>query len=349
MPAIRSRFAWWGINDRRLLDTEWRVRRTEQQMRGMVPLSTAKGVWGIIRELSLDEIREQALIAPSLLVLSEREDDARVVARTLTGIDASGFVTFRRLDRDPGDLSKFDAVVVFDPEARHEGKALIDRLRSEESDTAATIFLSSDPADPRAAQQARRAILTQIPERVVAFGRFLPGFRNAAIKVVNDETSMANAQFALVSNVPTVIPLFGSIATVGADFFILTKNQLLLIFKIAAIHGEDVHDSTRIFREMVPVVGAGFFWRTVAREAAALLPLMAGAVPKVAIAYTGTMAIGRAADYYYSTGAKPSREMMKRFYEQSVESLSRRQWMLRRPSQETETTFRLIEDEPATG
>jgi uncharacterized protein (DUF697 family) len=145
--------------------------------------------------------------------------------------------------------------------------------------------------------------------------------------------------------VPSVIPIFGSLATVGADFFVLTKNQLLLIFKIAAIHGEEIHDSTRIFREMVPVVGAGFFWRTVAREAAAMVPMMGGAVPKVAIAYTGTMAIGRAADFYYTTGVKPSKETMKAFYQQAAESLSKRQWLLRRNPKETETTFRVLEEE----
>jgi uncharacterized protein (DUF697 family) len=96
---------------------------------------------------------------------------------------------------------------------------------------------------------------------------------------------------------------------------------------------------------MIPVVGAGFFWRTVAREAAALMPLMAGAVPKVAIAYTGTMAIGRAADFYYSTGRKPSREQMKRFYQQAAESLGRRGWLIRRNPKEKETSFRIIEDD----
>jgi uncharacterized protein (DUF697 family) len=251
----------------------------------------------------------------------------------------------RRLDDPIPDAGDFDAVILFDPDGRPESRAILDRIKSSKSNTAAVAFLSSDPADPRAQRLARVAIVKQNPDRAVALGRFLPGFRDASIKQVNDETSMANAQFALVANVPTVIPIFGSIATVGADFFVLTKNQLLLIFKIAAIHGEDVHDSTRIFREMVPVVGAGFFWRTVAREAAAMIPMMGGAVPKVAIAYTGTMAIGRAADFYYTTGAKPSKDMMKSFYQQAAESLSKRQWLLRRNPQETETTFRVLDED----
>lgn len=314
-------------------------------MRGMEPFSTAKGVWGIIRELSLDEIRDQAVQQPRLLILSNQTDTAQRIATSLSGVDYPSFVTIRPLDAPLSDVSEFDAVVIFDPEGSAESKERLDAIRAAKETTSAVAFLSSDATDPRALRLARAAILKQNPTRAVAFGRNLPGFRDAAIKQVNDETSMANAQFALVSNVPSAIPLFGSLATVGADFFVLTKNQLLLIFKIAAIHDEDLHDSTRIFREMVPVVGAGFFWRTVAREAAAMVPMMGGAVPKVAIAYTGTMAVGRAADFYYSTGVKPSKEMMKGFYQQAAESLSRRQWLLRRNPKETETTFRVLDDD----
>lgn len=314
-------------------------------MRGMEPFSTAKGVWNVIRELSLDEIRDQALTPPSVLFLSDDREMAERIASNLTGLESSGYVTIRRLDEGNLPIEGFDAVVVYDPEASAESKVLLDRIRSADPKIGAAPFLSSDPTDQRALRQARAKIITGNPDRAVALGRFLPAFRQAAIKQVNDETSMANAQFSLISNVPTVVPILGSIATVGADFFVLTKNQLLLIFKIAAIHGEDLHDSQRIFREMVPVVGAGFFWRTIAREAAALVPFMAGAVPKVAIAYTGTMAIGRAADYYYSEGAKPSKEMMKGFYKQAMESLSRRQFLLKRDPKETETQFRVIEEQ----
>ncbi len=314
-------------------------------MRGMEPFSTAKGVWSVIRELSLDEIREQSLTPPSILIYSDHRDIAEQIAANVTGLESSGYVTIRHLSESNLPRDGFDAVVIYDPEASTESKALLDRIRSSDERMSAAPFLSTDPDDPRALRQLRAKIITGNANRAVAMGRYLPGFRAASVKQVNDETSMANAQFSLISNVPTVIPIFGSIATVGADFFILTKNQLLLIFKIAAIHGEDLHDSHRIFREMVPVVGAGFFWRTVAREAAAMVPFMGGAVPKVAIAYTGTMAIGKAADYYYAEGTKPSKEMMKGFYQQAMESLSRRQFLFKRSAKETETQFRVIEEQ----
>ena len=196
---------------------------------------------------------------------------------------------------------------------------------------------------------APRPLLAAIIGQVEGDGRLavaaaLPVFRQLVAETIVDETAKANASFAVTTGLAETIPVLTAPLNLG-DMVVLTKNQLLLIFKIAAIHGEDIHDSTRIFREMVPVVGAGFFWRTVAREAAAMVPMMGGAVPKVAIAYTGTMAIGRAADFYYTTGAKPSKEMMKSFYQQAAESLSKRQWLLRRNPKETETTFRVLEDD----
>jgi hypothetical protein len=72
---------------------------------------------------------------------------------------------------------------------------------------------------------------------------------------------------------------------------------------------------------------------------------LGGAAPNVPIAYPATLEFGRGADFYYTTGAKPSKEMMKSFYQQAAESLSKRQWLLRRNPKETETTFRVLEDD----
>ena len=65
----------------------------------------------------------------------------------------------------------------------------------------------------------------------------------------------------------------------------------------------------------------GLIWRTIAREASALLSFAAGTIPKVVIAYVGTMVVGRAADFYYRTGMKPTREQMEQFTRQSMEVL----------------------------
>jgi uncharacterized protein (DUF697 family) len=160
------------------------------------------------------------------------------------------------------------------------------------------------------------------PEQAPSIGRFLPACRKAAVKAIVDEASNANAQFAAVSNLSSVVPLIGSLVSVGADMVILTKNQLMMVYKVAAINGRDLSDQLRIFRELIPVVGVGFFWRTMAREATSFIPLAAGTIPKVAIAFVGTMTLGRAADVYYRTGQKSTKSQLETFKQQALDSLS---------------------------
>ncbi len=42
-----------------------------------------------------------------------------------------------------------------------------------------------------------------------------------------------------MSNLPAVIPVVGNIVTASADLFVLTKNQMLLVFKLAAARRGD--------------------------------------------------------------------------------------------------------------
>ncbi|MGH2618854.1 MAG: hypothetical protein ACRDJC_26800, partial [Thermomicrobiales bacterium] len=159
------------------------------------------------------------------------------------------------------------------------------------------------------------------PDRAPALGRALPAFRPAAGKQVINETASANAQFSLVANIPTLLPVIGAIAAAGADFIVLTKNQVMMLYKLAAVYGRDLNNQRGILQEVIPVVGAGLVWRTLAREATTLLPFAAGTIPKVVIAYVGTMTVGRAAEYYYRTGMKPTRSQMDQFTRQAAELL----------------------------
>jgi uncharacterized protein (DUF697 family) len=169
----------------------------------------------------------------------------------------------------------------------------------------------------------RLEIARRMGDRTTAIGRAFPAMRAAAAKVTIDETAVANAQFALVSNIPAILPIIGGFAAAGADFIVLTKNQVMMIYKLAAIYGRDLNQQTKIIQEIAPVVGVGFAWRTIAREAAGFLPFAAGTVPKVAVAYAGTAVAGRAAEFYYRTNRKPSQEQMKQYAQQARDSMMR--------------------------
>ena len=82
----------------------------------------------------------------------------------------------------------------------------------------------------------------------------------------------------------------------GADFPVLTMNQLRLVLRIGAAHGLAI-DNERL-PEILGVIGGGLAFRTAARQAAGVIPLAGWAV-KGGVAYAGTRALGEAAVKYF--------------------------------------------------
>jgi uncharacterized protein (DUF697 family) len=276
---------------------------------------------GVLREVSVDVIRDQAETAPRFLVVAPTVELARQLGSELTGPEGQFSTIFRAVDEPIDSVGRVDAAVVWDPGRTGTGTRVNDALRYESPPVPVIGMEAFGPNDREAMERLRTDIVKRNPERAPAMGRALPEFRRAAAKQIIDETSAANAQFSLVSNIPTLIPVIGSLAAVGADFIVLTKNQVMMLYKLAAIYGRDLRDQRGILQEVLPVVGAGLVWRTVARELASLLPFAAGTIPKLLMAYVGTMVVGRAAEFYYRTGLKPEREQVDRFYRQAIERL----------------------------
>jgi uncharacterized protein (DUF697 family) len=286
-------------------------------------LNSMRNMMDVLREVSLDQLREQANLAPRLLVVGPTSDDARRLALAVTGPDAEFAILARSVDEPVDALGRIDAAVVWDPQRTGAASRVAEALRFESPAPPIVCFEGTSPDDGHAIDRARSDILKRNPDRAPAFGRALPAFRPAAAKQIIDETAMANAQFSLVSNIPTLLPIVGNIAAAGADFIVLTKNQVMMLYKLAAAFGRDLHDQRGILQEVLPVVGAGLVWRTVARQATTWLPFAAGTIPKLAIAYVGTMAVGRGAEFYYRTGMKPTRSQMDQFVHQAAEMLRR--------------------------
>jgi uncharacterized protein (DUF697 family) len=82
----------------------------------------------------------------------------------------------------------------------------------------------------------------------------------------------------------------------GADFAVLTLNQLRLVLRLASAHGVEL-DQQRL-PEVLATVGAGLGFRAVARRLVAAIPV-AGWLVKGGIAYVGTRALGEAAQRYF--------------------------------------------------
>lgn len=284
----------------------------------------------VMRELSLDELHDEALLPPSLLVVGRTPERDRIVS-DLLGPAATTYVTFN--DTVPSIVgARYDAVIVVT--SAPSDSELRRTLSSAESQGWPTVVLSTSntpstevgdsvvvvPTTAGGDWTAARTRLVEVMDenRWLALGRYLPEMRPTVAATLVQATARANAQFATLSNLPAIIPLVGNIIGASADFLVLTKNQMLLLYKLAAVYGRDIDDRRQILIEMAPVVGAGLVWRTVARQLAALIPGLIGAVPKVLIAYTGTYTVGRAAQYYYEEGHRPTKADWDRFYQQAM-------------------------------
>ena len=155
------------------------------------------------------------------------------------------------------------------------------------------------------------ALVRVVPAALLPLGRRYPNVREVAAQHLIQDTSRVNAQFAALSSLPGNIPLVGGVVGDAADLLVLTKNQVVLLFKLAGLYGRDLRLGRRLLVEVAPVVGGAFFWRTAARSLVGLLPGPAAILPKVAVAYSGTYVVGEMARYYYLHGRRPPPELIR--------------------------------------
>ena len=180
-----------------------------------------------------------------------------------------------------------------------------------------SLLLEADPltADETKLAEALAGIVVSHPELRLTLARHVPAFRPAVVASLIGEAAKENAKIALVSSLPGVLPFTSFLlpATALGDMVILTKNQVLLLLKIAAAYGREIDLRART-RELLPVVGSAFGWRAAARELIGLVPGGIGMLVKGCIAYAGTYTVGKAASVYYSTGQTLTAPRLRQLY-----------------------------------
>jgi uncharacterized protein (DUF697 family) len=153
----------------------------------------------------------------------------------------------------------------------------------------------------------------------VALGASLPVFRpTVAAKLTLDCAvtclKVAGAS-ALADHVPLLGFLLGGIASAG-DTIAITGFQIDMLLKIAAAYGKRP-EFARIV-ELLPVIGGGYGWRTLARELSGFIPV-AGIAIKAGIAYAGTLVVGQAAAHYYEHGKPLATDKISALYYDALE------------------------------
>jgi uncharacterized protein (DUF697 family) len=157
----------------------------------------------------------------------------------------------------------------------------------------------------------------------IAVGRRLPPLRETvAAKLTHDAATNAlkvALASALVDHIPLVGVVLGAFASAG-DMVAITGLQMMLLLHIEATYGQDP-DVQRMWK-LLPVIGGGFGWRTLARELVGFVPV-AGVAIKGAIAYAGTIVVGESVTFFLEHGDHMSKAQATLLYERTKEDALR--------------------------
>jgi uncharacterized protein (DUF697 family) len=302
------------------------------------PLKLAN-LWRILRDVDLTSVRAAARARFSLLIVSETGDDA-VRLRALLSKDLpaphpwiacaaapdaeslpfqqvfAGIVVAREPDLSPAlrdathRITEAGAplmtVVVGDTSAHAGVVRAGERMR-----------LTSAALDDAVAGRVAAALSEIVgADRRIALAAQLPVLRPAVFSRTIDETARANASFALTTGLAEAIPVLSAPLNLG-DMVVLTKNQLMMCYRIALAAGRD-GEPRALMTEIIGVLGGGVLFRQAARSLVGLIPIV-GVIPKVAIAYAGTHAIGRAMVLWTVEGKQVTSDLVAKYSRESLE------------------------------
>lgn len=177
---------------------------------------------------------------------------------------------------------------------------------------AITLPLTNGTLDePAAVKRLTNAIRQLKAVDDLTLARFLPAFREPVVRALIEEVAVANATYSLGTGLLQINPVTG-VPIAVADTVILTKNQGVMAYKIALAMGMPP-DFKAVMPQLAGVIGGGLVLRQVARGLISLIPGF-GVLPKVAISFAGTFAIGEAVYLWCKSGEKVTEEGLQAIY-----------------------------------
>ncbi len=278
----------------------------------------------IVREVNLDAIRERAEAPLHTLIAAESDADGEALVSLLVGAGSDRHpYTWLTTPLQVGDVLSREPIelallVVRDGRLTSGLEAARNVLVARHIAVAVALVGSWTFLDTfvRAGEQARVAIgaLTSHAiepiarklfdvvqaDRRIALARQFPALRQPLFELIIGETSRANASYAFSTGLAEIVPVLDIPLNIG-DIVVLTKNQLIMAYRLALVSGKGGRP-VDVMAELLAVIGGSLLFRQIARELIGLVPVL-GIVPKVAVAYGGTWAIGRAV-VAWATGAE---------------------------------------------
>lgn len=298
-----------------------------------------QNLWRVIREIDLDAVRAAARSRFEIVVVADDREDADRLHALLSGdptstpphpwitaVASSAFETVGtpvagilvarrdmlsptlRAARDRFHDAGIPVLVVIAGDSSPAAGV----VRARESARVAVEELDGRAQAPVA--EALAGIVT--PDRQLALAAQLPPLRPPVFARIIDETARANASFALTTGIAESIPLLTAPLNLG-DIVVLTKNQLMMSYRIVLAAGRD-GEPRKLMTELIGVLGGGVLFRQIARQLVGLVPI-AGILPKIAIAYAGTYAIGRAMVAWTTEGRQVTADTVNRYAREGME------------------------------
>jgi uncharacterized protein (DUF697 family) len=296
-------------------------------------------MWRVLKETDLNAIRREAERPFQALIVAEDLADAERLGILLSGPEGVRHPWLLPANaveaRHPASSGMLDLALVVSPAPDlppalgfaadalraakvpvvtivHGGRSAMEAVvRPGEAARAAVAALDA-AAVPAVAQAVLSAAA---PGMRLALARHLVPFREPLFAELIEETARTNAMYALTAGIAEAVPVL-DVPLNLADIVVLTKNQLVMSYRIALASGKK-GAARELIGEVLGVIGGGFLFRQGARQLVGLIPVV-GIVPKVAVAYAGTLAIGRAVVAWAAYGKALEAGAVKRLYRQAL-------------------------------
>jgi uncharacterized protein (DUF697 family) len=307
-----------------------------------------RNLWRVLRETDLEAIRRGAESRFEVLVAGDDEADADQLASLIGDTGDAEAVPAESSRRHPWLVvtnpsaptpavgrDRFNLAVLVSRSA--ELSSSLGSIRDDQAARGVPIVVVVIGASAKTAAIVRRgeservtvpdlgapaleavgkALLTVTPPALrLGLGRQFPALRTLIFVGLIDETARANASYAFASGIAEIIPVVNIPMNIG-DVVILTKNQLVMSYKIALVAGNS-GTPRNLIGEILGVLGGGLLFRQIARQLIGLIPVV-GVAPKVAVAYGGTWAIGKAVVLWATAGQALTRESVGQFLDEGL-------------------------------
>lgn len=299
----------------------------------------AANVWRILRDVNLEAIRASAEARFVLPIVADDQDTADAVRALLSDTPAHPPHPWLIASRASEGLSPlpvrplFAILVSRTPTLSTALLAMRTSFVHNEVGVITVIVGDAAVSATPAAEERARVLTPSVdsklgrdlarvlnshagPDWRLALARQLHLLRDPVLATIIEDTAQANAGYALASGLAEVVPVLSVPMSFG-DMVVLTKNQLVMSYRVALACGMD-GEPRRLIPEILGVLGGGLLFRQAARQLIGLIPVL-GIAPKVAIAYGGTYAIGRAIAGWASEGREVSAEVVQHFSREGLE------------------------------